>query len=142
MTHKDLLATAAAAGKTLSLTSADIVLTTAPVWTYSGLACTFLAAAAQGPAKVVLAGKTFDAAGALKAAELHQPTVVVTTPEHAAALSAEAAKDAAKPADKQTYAGALSKLRGGLVVTHGGAPAQAVTLGAAKLAPVDAVKAL
>jgi acyl-coenzyme A synthetase/AMP-(fatty) acid ligase len=141
VSHKEVVAATAAASKAMALTGNDVVLTTAPLWTFSGLTCSILSAGTS-VAKLVLPGKTFNAGEVLKAAELHRPTLIVTTAQHAAAISAEAAADASKPVEKQAYAGALSSLRAGVTVTVGGTPSQVVTLGHAKLAPVDAYKGL
>lgn len=138
-THADVLSAVAAGSKALALTGSDIVLSTAPVWTFAGLTCSVLSAG-SAVAKVVLPGKTFSAAEALKAAELHRPTLIVAAPEHVAAISAEAAADTAKPADKQSYAGALESIRAGLLVTASSAPAQVASLGSVRLTPVDAYK--
>lgn len=139
MTHAEVLAAIAAGSKALGLTGSDVVLSTAPVWTFAGLTGGVLSAGST-VAKVVLPGKTFSAAETLKAAELHRPTLIVSTPEHMAAVSAEAAVDAAKPADKQLYAGALEAVRAGVLVTLPGAPAQPVSVGSVRLTPVDAYR--
>jgi acyl-CoA synthetase (AMP-forming)/AMP-acid ligase II len=139
-THADVVASAAGAAQALAVTGSDVILTTAPVWTFTGLTASFLAGGASSLAKVVLAGRSFDAAEALAAAELHRPTLVVSTPEHVAAMSAEAAADAARPEGKKLYDGALARLRSGLVVTPAGAASAPGLLASAKLAPVEATK--
>ena len=126
-THAQLLASAAGAAKALALSAADVLVTTAPLHAELGLAAGPLAAAAAG-AKLVLPGKTFDAARTLAAASLQRATALVTVPEHVAPLAAELARDEQRPAAQRQYA--LGTLRAGVVLGS----AQAAALGKLKLA--------
>ncbi len=137
VTHASILASASAAAKSLGLTSTDVVVSTAPLHNPLALAAGFLAPSSV-TAKVVLPNKVFDAAKTLLASSQQRATVLVTVPEHAAALSAELAADAAKPANKRAYD--VSSLRAGVVLTSGAAGAAPVKIGAATLKSVDAAK--
>lgn len=137
LTHAQALAAGGRARAAMAATRDDVVLSTAGVWTAGGLAAGVTAPTGAG-AKLVLPSRAFDAAAALRAAEVHRPTLIVTTPAHAAALDAEAAADAARPAAQRQFEGALARVRGGLVVVPPGAPAAPVRVAGHALAPVEA----
>ena len=118
VSHAQLLASAAAAAKALALTSADVLVSTAPLGGALGLAAGPLAAAAAG-AKLVLPAKAFDAAKTLAAASQQKASVLVALPEHVAPLAAELARDEARPAAQRAYA--LASLRAGVVLGGQGA---------------------
>lgn len=128
LTHADILASATAAAKALSLKSTDVVVSTVPLHNPLGLAAGALAPSSV-TAKVVLPNKRFDAAKVLAAATQQRATVLVTVPEHVAALNDALQADAAKPAKKREYD--LSTLRTGAVV--GAAPGAGLSVGATKL---------
>ena len=119
VSHRDVLASAAAAGKALGLTGGDVVAVTAPLHTHGGFACGVMATnAAHAKLLLPCKGAAFDAAAALAAMTHYAATALVATPAQAAALEAALAEDAARPAGKRLYD--LSALRTGITREWGG----------------------